>query len=140
MAEAVVPEGNGLPRSARLRGGEFVRVYAHRRSVADGSIVLYGRPRGSDARGEGPRLGLSVSRRMGNAVVRNSWKRRIREAFRRVRSRLPADNDFVVVARPGPLPDQSVMERAILDLAIRLVGRRGYDAGNGAQAARGRSR
>ena len=49
---------------------------------------------------DGPRLGLSVSRRVGGAVERNRVKRVLREAFWEEAERLPAGSDYVVVARP----------------------------------------
>jgi ribonuclease P protein component len=56
---------------------------------------------GLDASGVPARLGVTVSRRVGNAVVRNSVKRRIREWFRRVGRERMAGRDVVVIARPG---------------------------------------
>ena len=47
------------------------------------------------------RLGVSVGRRVGGAVERNSVKRTLREAFWSMESNLPDDHDFVVVARSG---------------------------------------
>lgn len=50
--------------------------------------------------GSGPRFGLAVSRKVGNAVVRNQVKRRIREVVRRRAAALDAW-DVVVIARPA---------------------------------------
>ncbi len=47
------------------------------------------------------RLGLSVSRRIGPAVVRNQVKRRFREIFRSMSSEFTASLDLVVIARKG---------------------------------------
>jgi ribonuclease P protein component len=54
-----------------------------------------------EATGDGlARLGITVSRRVGNAVVRARVKRQIREWFRRNRDRAPMRRDIVVIARP----------------------------------------
>lgn len=45
------------------------------------------------------RLGITTSRKVGNAVVRNRFKRRLRAWFRANRSDLPAEVDLVVIAR-----------------------------------------
>ncbi len=48
------------------------------------------------------RLGVTVSRRIGNAVVRNRVKRRVREIFRKeLRAQLPLGTSMVVIARGG---------------------------------------
>lgn len=49
-----------------------------------------------------PRLGITASRRVGNAVVRNRAKRLVREAFRATRALLPAGLDLVVIVRRVP--------------------------------------
>ena len=48
-----------------------------------------------------PRLGLSVSRSVGNAVTRNAVRRRLREVFHLAQPEIPGDRDLVVSARPA---------------------------------------
>jgi ribonuclease P protein component len=86
-------------RRRRLsRSAEFERVYRQGRSKGNRYLVLYAFPR-EESEG-GPRLGLSVGRRVGGAVERNRVKRVLREAFWAEAERLPAGADYVVVARP----------------------------------------
>lgn len=129
--------GESFPKACRLlRPSEFDRVYRFRRNAADGALVVYACPRtpGSTVAPPPARLGVSVSRRIGNAVVRNAWKRRLREAFRVVRTALPAGHDYLVVVRsglaPGGLEGAAKVERLIVTLATRIVTRPAYrDAG-----------
>jgi ribonuclease P protein component len=87
-------------RSDRLlRSREFQHVARHgRRAVVRGFVVLMAPRAAADAPG-GPRLGVTVSRRVGGAVVRNRLKRRIREWFRAEARTLPAGVDVVVIGR-----------------------------------------
>jgi ribonuclease P protein component len=85
-------------RGRRLsRSAEFERVYRQGRSVSNRHFVLYSFPNESVDR---PRLGLSVSRKVGGAVERNHVKRLLREAFDGVQAELSGGHDVVVVARP----------------------------------------
>ncbi|HTE64199.1 MAG TPA: ribonuclease P protein component [Solirubrobacteraceae bacterium] len=106
MAER--PSGGRSPKRRRLsRSAEFERVYRQGRSKANRYLVLYAFPRDEEqqqppapAEPDGPRLGLSVSRRVGGAVDRTKVKRLLREAFWAEAERLPLGADYVVVARP----------------------------------------
>ncbi len=69
---------------------------------------------------ERPRMGLSVSKQVGNAVARNQWKRLLREAFRTSREKLPAGLDFVVVPRSGATPELRQLTKSLVELTWRL--------------------
>jgi ribonuclease P protein component len=89
------------PKRGRLsRSAEFERVYRQGRSHGDKHLVVHVFPRAGEE-GEGPRLGLSVSRKVGGAVDRNRVKRLLREAFAAESGRLGGELDVVVVARPA---------------------------------------
>jgi ribonuclease P protein component len=97
----VTAGGSGGRRRRRLsRSAEFERVYRQGRSKANRYLVLYAFPREEGSGDDGPRLGLSVSRRVGGAVERTRVKRVLREAFWAEAERLPGGSDYVVVARP----------------------------------------
>jgi ribonuclease P protein component len=140
----------GQKRRRLSRSAEFDRVYRHGTSASSRHLVLYAFPRGrlgeSDARppesdagngsDDGSRLGVSVGRRVGGAVVRNRVKRQLREAFWSVAGELPGDHDFVIVARSdaGGLAERNGaggFETELRDLA-RKLGWSGQGDGDGA--------
>ena len=88
-----------LPRSARvIRRKDFRRIYS-RGSRASGKHITLVALRRLD---EGHRVGLSVSKANGCAVVRNKIKRIFREAFRLERPALPGQYDVVLIPRVHP--------------------------------------
>jgi ribonuclease P protein component len=89
-------------RGRLSRSEDFARVYRTGRSVANKYLVLYYFERSSpgtvEASGE-PRVGFSVSKRLGTAVERNRIKRVLREALRANGQSLRGNMDFVLIAR-----------------------------------------
>lgn len=113
---------DSFPSAARLKTkSEFARVFERRCSVADDVLIVYAVEREIEEPAAAPsRLGLAVSKRVGNAVRRNRWKRCIREAFRRQREKLPAGLDFVVLPRPTAAPQNPQVARSLRRLAGRV--------------------
>jgi ribonuclease P protein component len=98
------------------RGGDFQRAFRLRCAAGDERLVVFGFRNGLPY----PRLGLSVSKKVGNAVARNRWKRLLREAFRLQRERLPAGVDLVIVPRQGVEPSLVGLLAALPRLAGRV--------------------
>lgn len=93
--------GPGSPRRRRLsRSGDFKRAYREGSSKATRYLVLYRFDRAADDASE-IRLGVSVSKKLGDAVSRNRVKRVLKEAFWAQVDPESADQDFVLVARSG---------------------------------------
>jgi ribonuclease P protein component len=109
------------------RSAEFLRLQRNGARFQSPHFVLYA---GSlDHEPERSRLGVTVSRRIGNSVVRNRVKRRVRECFRKVmRAHLPVGTSIVVIARGGAGALESAalgeeLAMAARNLSGRIVGR-----------------
>jgi len=106
-----------FPKSRRLlKAAQFDRVFQAKRSRSDGVLVLYALENDLGY----PRLGLVASRKVGGAVIRNRWKRCLREAFRRAQNELPPGLDLVVLPRVGASPELPRVERSLRTLAAGL--------------------
>ncbi len=87
-----------FPKKNRLVSNrQFKAVLARKLSVSDGLLRLYM----SENDCGYPRLGVSVEKSCGNAVVRNRLKRLLREAFRQSQDRIPAGFDYLLMILPG---------------------------------------
>jgi ribonuclease P protein component len=100
-----------------LKSADFDHVFARRRSQADRMLIVYACENDVGA----PRLGLVVSRKVGGAVVRNRWKRCLRDAFRLAQHELPCGLDLVVMPKPGATPTMPAVRQSLFDLAGRLA-------------------
>lgn len=112
---------NTFPKSHHLRNGaDFRRVYDSGRSASDATLVVYALANDLPH----PRLGLSVSRKVGNAVARNRWKRLLREAFRLSRDELPSGHDLVLIPRRPKPPPLAELCQNLPHLAARAARKR----------------
>ena len=115
MSDASFPKANRL-----LRKADFDRVFADRNSTAAGPLVVYVSQNDVDL----PRLGLVVSRKVGSAVVRNRWKRLLREAFRLEKQNLPQGVDVLLLPRQAEPAELDELRQILVRSVKRLAGRK----------------
>lgn len=101
------------------RPADFRRVYARRCAASDAWLLVHA------CRNELPhaRLGLSVSRKYGNAVARNRLRRLYREAFRLTKHELPRGLDFVLIPRSPQEPTLEVLKQSLKALTTQAARR-----------------
>ena len=105
------------PAQRLLKASEFNRVFKQGRRLSQPELTLAYRVRPSrDGKIYPPRLGLSVSRKVGGAVQRNVLKRRIREIFRLNQIQLVQGVELVVIPRKeaGDLSYQELEKRIFM--------------------------
>ena len=97
---AVPCDGDGIlkrfsfsKKQRLLSNSQFKTVLARRMNARDSLLTVYT----AENDCEYPRLGVSVGKSCGNAVVRNRLKRLLREAFRRNQDRIPSGFDYVAM-------------------------------------------
>lgn len=107
-----------FPKTVRVRSRlDFAAVYERGVRIGDGCLSLTALPNERPT----PRLGLAVSKRYGNAVQRNRFKRRLREVFRLSRAELPAGLDLVVQPRADTPLKLDTLKKSLVSLARRAA-------------------
>lgn len=108
-----------FPPQLRLKTpAQFDAVFTRKSSAGNGWLVVYAARNDQDV----CRMGLVVSKkRIGNSVQRNRWKRRLREAFRLNREKLPRGFDLVVLPQSKQHPSFAEVENAVVQLAHRAA-------------------
>ena len=96
---------------------EFRRIYAKGRSGVSPCLVVYCRPN----KRPNNRLGVTVSAKLGHAVVRNRVRRRLREIFRLSQPKMRKGYDVIIVARSRAVTaPYREMEKAYLRVCEKL--------------------
>lgn len=97
------------------KNDEFKNVYTNGKSFANKYLAMYVLKNGKETN----RLGVSVSKKVGNSVVRHRIARLIRESFRLDKDKFCDGFDFVVVARQSAKgKGYSDIESAVMHLAL----------------------
>lgn len=110
-----------MQRENRLtRREDFNKVYRHGKSFANQQFVVYVLNWHPSLLGDSFRLGISVSKKVGNAVVRNRLRRMIKEIVRLNADKLAPRKDLIIIVRkPAADLDYARMEKSILHVLKR---------------------
>lgn len=98
---------------------DFRRVYDRRRSASNARLIVYACENGLPHL----RLGLSVSRKFGQATHRNRLRRLYREAFRLTRHEMPTGLDLILIPRGSVIPTLEELKKTLPELVSQVAKR-----------------
>ena len=104
-----------MQRKLRLRKREdFSRIYRYGKSFANSQFVVYW---SRQAKADPFRLGVSASKKIGNAVIRNRMRRLVKEIVRLHAERIASQHDFIIIVRkPAVEMEMRQLEKSMLHI------------------------
>lgn len=118
MTTESAPSNQRFGRRLRLRGRRnFAGVFRRKCSAGNSELVVYVAPNNL----EHARLGIIVSRKVGNAVARARVRRQIREFFRKAKQKIPAGYDYTCIAKPNAKKEWVLTPDATAELFAGVV-------------------
>lgn len=107
-------------KAQRLRAAsDFERVYQLKCKAADGVLLIFAARNQTTT----TRIGLSVSRKHGGAIVRNRLKRLLREAFRLTQDQIPVGLDLIAIPLSKEKASLAAYEESLMKVTRRLIRR-----------------
>jgi ribonuclease P protein component len=103
------------------KSGDFSLVFKLGRAKGNGLLVVFVKENGLDVN----RLGITISKKMGKAVVRNKIRRRIKEAYRALEPGLVSGYDIIVLPKAGSYELKNAKFAEILRGLKKLMERQG---------------
>jgi len=116
--------GNRFSKRDRVkRGDDFTEILRGGAFAADDVLVVNVRRSDLAAGGAWSRIGITIPKKTGPAVVRNRWKRWIREAFRTQRTSIPVGLEIIVRPKRDAIGSFDAIARS-LPLTVRRASRK----------------
>ena len=108
-------ENSKLKFESLKKNYQFRKVYKQGRSISSKTTVVFFKKNAEQQ----INLGISISKKIGNSVVRHRLKRIYKEAFRLIAKDITAGYDFIIVARKGT--DRFTYQKTVEELKKILV-------------------